>query len=122
MFLKKTLKTDQTLIYFSICFHIVFPIYIKMLTGYYKKTKASKKGLPKVSRSVWRGKNKGLNILLNLIEIFLKKKTKNINTVCECFNNLPEDEKQRLVEYLRKLFKNGKNTDRLILLATQDFF
>ena len=37
MFLKKTLKTDQTLIYFSICFHIVFPIYIKMLTGYYKK-------------------------------------------------------------------------------------
>ena len=47
MFLKKTLKTDQTLIYFSICFHIVFPIYIKMLTGYYKKNKGFKKGLAK---------------------------------------------------------------------------
>ena len=45
------------------------------------------------------------------VKIFLKKKTKNKKNQygCERYRNLPEDEKQRLVEYRKKNYKTQKN-------------
>ena len=48
-------------------------------------------------------KKENCNMLMNKIEIFLKKKNKKRQYGHECYNNLPEDEKQRLVEYRKKL-------------------
>ena len=47
-------------------------------------------------------KTKNVNMLVNDIEIFLKKKTEKGQYGCEHYKNLPKDEKQKIVEYRKK--------------------
>ena len=55
-------------------------------------------------------------MVLSNIEIFLKKKKKH-QCGRERYRNFIKDEKQKLVEYRKKLFQNAKrNKDRLIPL------
>ena len=67
-----------------------------MLTGYYqKKRKASKKTRERYQNLSEENENK-----------------KHYAYACERYRNLPEDEKQRLVEYIKN-FLNTKNKDCL---------
>ena len=55
-------------------------------------------------------------------EIFLARKNKKCKHGCEQYKNLPENEKQKLVEYQKNYFKVWTNKDQLKFLAIQDFF
>ena len=58
-------------------FFIIFFLYIKMLTGYYQKTKKGfQKKLVKSTKIFLKKKTKSTNMLLSYMEIFLKKKKK----------------------------------------------
>ena len=55
-------------------------------------------------------KVKRVNMLVNDLEIFLKKgKTKSVNMFVSDKKNLPEEEKQSLIEYRRSYSKMQKN-------------
>ena len=58
-------------------------------------------------------KTKSVNMLINSIEIFLKKRKAKSRTVVanDDLENLPEDEKQILVEYGKNYSKFWKNKD-----------
>ena len=77
-----------------------------MLIGNYKKKqrKASKKVWERYQNLSQEEKTKSINMPINDIEIFLKKKVyKKHQYGRECYRNLPEDEKQRLVENRKKI-------------------
>ena len=82
-----------------------------MLIGNYKKNKE------RLQKKVWERyqnlsqeeKTKSINMPINNIEIFLKKKAyKKHQYGRECYRNLPEDEKQRLVENRKKIILKSK--------------
>ena len=55
-------------------------------------------------------KTKSVNMLVNNIGIFLKKKkNKKRQHGSESYKNLPEDEKQKLVEYRKIYYRMQKN-------------
>ena len=56
--------------------------------------------------------------LVKGIKIFLKKKNKRYQYASEQHRNLPEDEKQRLIECRKKLSSNNKKEHWSILLLT----
>ena len=86
-----------------------------------KQIKPSKKALEKYQDLSKEEKTKKLNMLVNDIEIFLKKrKTKSVNMIAHVLKN--KDEKRRLVDYRKNYSKIQKNKDWLIFLAIPDFF
>ena len=48
-------------------------------------------------------------MLVKDIKVFLKKKIKKQQNGCEQYKNLPENKKQKLVEYRKKYYKMRKN-------------
>ena len=95
----KRTKPNQT--FFTFKFLCIFFLYTKMLTRCYTK-KGLKKSFWKVSRSFWiRKKQKIVNMLMDDIEIFLKKRqTESVNIVA---NNVKTILKMKIKGY-EKLF------------------